>query len=184
MNLAREQAEFYHALKPCTTEELVANPAIDIVVNITPPKAHFSVTEQALLAGKSVYSEKPLALTRADAARLMKLAAERGLRLGCAPDTFMGGGTQTLRKLIEEELIGEPVAVTVFMMGRGPESWHPDPDFLYQAGGGPMLDVGPYAITTLVNLLGPVRRVSGMGRTTFPERIIAVSYTHLTLPTN
>lgn len=172
--LACEQAEFYKVPKACSTDELIADPEISIIVNITPPAAHAAVAEKALQAGKSVYNEKPLALRRDDAKRLVDLAKQKGVRLGAAPDTFLGGGMQTMRKLIDEDLIGDPVAATAFMMSRGPESWHPGPEFLYRAGGGPLLDMGPYAVTALVNLLGPVRWVSGMARTTFPERTIGV----------
>jgi predicted dehydrogenase len=171
-DLAQEQAEFFHVPKACSTDELVADPEISIVVNITPPSAHAPLAEKALLAGKSVYNEKPLATTHAQGKRLLDLAKQNDLRLGAAPDTFLGGGMQTLRKLVDEGLIGEPVAATAYMMSRGPESWHPGPDFLYQIGGGPLLDMGPYAVACLVNLLGPVRLVSGMARTTFPERTI------------
>jgi predicted dehydrogenase len=172
MDLAREQAEFFGIRKACETEALLRDPEISIVVNITPPSAHAPVAEKALQAGKSVYNEKPVAITREEARRLLGLAKEKGLRLGAAPDTFLGGGMQTMRKLIDEGLIGEPVAATAYMMSRGPESWHPGPEFLYRVGGGPLLDMGPYAVGCLVNLLGPVRCVTGMARTTFPERTI------------
>ena len=172
-NAARAQAEAFNIPKACSTDELVNDPEISIVVNITPPPVHAPVAEKALRAGKSVYNEKPIATTREDAKRLIGLAKEKGLRLGSAPDTFLGGGMQTMRKLVDEGLIGEPVAATACLMSRGPELWHPNPDSYYKTGSGPLLDTGPYAVTCLVNLLGPVRRVSGMARTTFPERTIA-----------
>jgi len=169
---AQAKAEQYQVPKACTPEELLADPEIEIVVNLTIPKAHFEVSLAALEAGKSVYSEKPLAVTRAEGRRLLEVARQRGLLIGCAPDTFMGGGLQTCRKLVDDGWIGEPVAATAFMMCHGHESWHPDPEFYYQVGGGPMFDMGPYYLTALVSLIGPVRRVTGSTRITFPERLI------------
>lgn len=169
---AKAKAEQYQIPRACTPEELLADPEIEIVVNLTIPKAHFEVSLAALEAGKSVYSEKPLAVTREEGQRLLDTARERGLLLGCAPDTFMGGGLQTCRKLIDDGWIGEPVAAVAFMMSHGHESWHPDPEFYYQVGGGPMFDMGPYYLTALIHLIGPVRRVTGSARITFPERTI------------
>jgi len=142
------------------------------VVNLTPPAAHAQVAMAALSAGKSVYIEKPLALTCEDALRMIEVARLRGLRIGCAPDTFLGAGLQTCRKLIDDGAIGMPVAATAFMLCHGHESWHPDPEFYYQAGGGPMFDMGPYYLTALVSLLGPITRVTGSDRASFPERVI------------
>ena len=156
------------ALSP---EALLADPSVDIVINLTVPAAHASVSLAALAAGKHVYSEKPLAITREDGQSILASAKERGLLVGCAPDTFLGGGIQTCRKLIDDGVIGTPVAATAFMMSHGPESWHPNPGFYYMVGGGPMFDMGPYYLTALINLLGPVRRVSGSARASFPERI-------------
>jgi predicted dehydrogenase len=119
-----------------------------------------------------VYCEKPLAVTRADGQKTLAAAKENGVQVGCAPDTFLGGGIQTCRKLIDDGQIGEPVAATAFMTCHGHEGWHPDPAFYYQRGGGPMLDMGPYYLTALVNLVGPIRRVTGSTRITFPERLI------------
>jgi predicted dehydrogenase len=169
---AQAKAAEYNVPKACSVEELLADPEIEIVVNLTIPKAHAEVGLAALQAGKPVHNEKPLAITREDGARLLKLAGERGLRVGCAPDTFLGGGLQTCRKLIDDGWIGEPVAATAFMLCHGHESWHPDPDFYYQPGGGPMFDMGPYYLTALVHLMGPVHRVTGSTRVTFPERLI------------
>ena len=169
---AKAKAEQYQIPRACTPEELLADPEIEIVVNLTVPRAHFEVSLAALEAGKSVYSEKPLAVTREEGQRLLAAARERGLLLGCAPDTFMGGGLQTCRKLIDDGWIGEPVAAAAFMMSHGHESWHPDPEFYYQIGGGPMFDMGPYYLTALIHLIGPVRRVTGSARITFPERTI------------
>jgi predicted dehydrogenase len=161
-----------------TVDRLLADPDVQIIVNLTIPKAHGEVGLAALQAGKSIYNEKPLALSRADGRRMLELAAERGLLVGGAPDTFLGAGIQTCRKLIDDGAIGEPVAATAFMMGHGHESWHPDPDFYYQPGGGPMFDMGPYYLTALVTLIGPVRRVAGSARITFPERTITSQPKH------
>ncbi|MDI6828220.1 MAG: Gfo/Idh/MocA family oxidoreductase, partial [Armatimonadota bacterium] len=158
--------------KAMSVEELLADPEIEIVLNLTIPNAHASIAIAALEAGKSVYNEKPLAITREDGRKMLDLAKSKGLLVGCAPDTFMGGGIQTCRKLIDDGWIGQPVATTAFMVCHGHEGWHPDPEFYYKAGGGPMFDMGPYYLTALVNLIGPVRRVTGSARITFPERII------------
>ena len=169
---AQAQAAKYGIPKACGVEELLSDPGIDIVVNLTVPQAHAEVALAALAAGKSVYNEKPLALDRDQAKRMLDLAREKGLRVGCAPDTFLGGGLQTCRKLIEDGVIGEPIGATAFMMSHGPEGWHPNPDFFYQPGAGPMFDMGPYYLTALTTLLGPVRRVTGSTRVSFPERVI------------
>src|SRR5690606_19919273 len=155
-----------------TVEELMADPEIEIVVNLTVPQAHGVVALQAVPGGKSVSNENTLTTERGAAQDLLADAKERGVLVGGAPDTFMGAGIQTCRKLIDDGWIGEPVAATAFMLSRGHESWHPDPAFYYQRGGGPMFDMGPYYLTALVTLLGPVVRVTGAARATFPERII------------
>ncbi|MHC4480098.1 MAG: Gfo/Idh/MocA family protein [Planctomycetota bacterium] len=152
--------------------DLLAAPDIDIVVNLTPPAAHAEVALEAIRAGKSVYNEKPLALTREEGRRLLAEADEAGVRVGCAPDTFMGAGLQTCRKLVDDGAIGEPVAAVAFVVGHGHESWHPDPEFFYQRGGGPMMDMGPYYLTALISLVGPLRAVAGSARASFPERTI------------
>ncbi len=173
LDLARAQAKAQeHQIRACTVEDLLADPEIDIIVNLTIPAAHAQVGQAALRAGKHVYSEKPLALNTVDGQALLELAQTQGRRVGCAPDTFLGGGLQTCRKLIDDGWIGEPVAATAFMMSHGHEHWHPSPEFYYQRGGGPMFDMGPYYLTALVSLLGPVRRVTGSTRITFPERTI------------
>ena len=153
-------------------EGIMADPDIEIIVNLTPPGAHASVGLLALESGKSIYNEKPLAILREDARQMLKLAAEKGLRVGCAPDTFMGAGLQTCRKLIDDGAIGDPIGATAFMLGHGPERWHPDPEFFYKIGGGPMFDMGPYYLTALVSLLGPVERLTGVAAISFPERVI------------
>ena len=158
--------------RACTVAQLLADPEVEIVVNLTVPGAHAELALAALEAGKSVYNEKPLAGRREEGRRILDLAQAKGLYVGCAPDTFLGAGIQTCRKLIEDGAIGQPVAATAFMMSHGPERFHPDPDFFYQPGGGPMFDMGPYYLTALINLLGPIRRVTGSARISFPERTI------------
>ena len=153
-------------------DALLANDEIEIILNLTRPDAHAELALAALERGKSVYNEKPLAVTRADGQRIVDAARERGLRVGCAPDTFMGGAWQTARQLIDAGAIGEPVAATAFMTCHGHENWHPDPAFFYRVGAGPMFDMGPYYLTAMINLLGPVARVSGTTRITFPQRTV------------
>lgn len=169
---ARAKAEEFGVPRACTVQELLADPEIRIVLNLTIPKAHAEVNLAAIAAGKHVYTEKPLAVTVDLGRQTLAAAKARGVRVGSAPDTFLGGGLQTCRKLIDDGWIGTPVAATAFMTCHGHESWHPDPEFYYQVGGGPMLDMGPYYLTALVHLLGPIRRVTGSTRITFPERII------------
>lgn len=152
--------------------ELFADPQVDIVLNLTRPYEHFDVTKAALLAGKHVYSEKPLAASLEEGKELVRLAEEKNLLLGGAPDTFLGAGIQTCRKLIDDGFIGEPIGAAAFLICAGHESWHPDPDFYYQYGGGPMMDMGPYYLTALVNLLGGVAGVNGMSKASFPTRTI------------
>jgi len=170
---AISQAAKYGLLHAYSPEELLADPEIQIVVNLTPPSAHAQVALAALEAGKHVYNEKPLAMDRNEAKHLLQFAESKGLRVGCAPDTFLGAGLQTCRKLIDDGVIGVPVGATAFMMRHGPEDWHPNPDFFYQPGGGPLFDVGPYYLTALIALLGPVKQVTGIERISFPERTIA-----------
>ena len=158
--------------KSVSVDELLADPEIEIVLNLTIPIAHAEVAFKALEAGKSVHNEKPLAITREDGKKMVEIARAKGLRVGCAPDTFMGGGIQTCIKLIDDGWIGEPIGATAFMTCHGHESWHPDPEFYYKAGGGPMFDMGPYYLTALVALMGPMRRITGSTRVTFPERTI------------
>ncbi len=172
MDRSRAKAEEFAGVKAMTVKELLADPEIAIVVNLTTPDAHYEVAMQAIKAGKSVHNEKPLALTRAQGKKMLAAAKARGVRVGCAPDTFMGGGIQTCRKLIDDGWIGTPIGAQAFMLCHGHESWHPDPEFYYKVGGGPMFDMGPYYLTALIALLGPVKRVSGSTRITFPERTI------------
>ncbi len=172
MARAKAQAEKYNVPKACSVEELLADASIDIVINLTIPQVHAKVSLAVLESGKSIYSEKPLATTREDAARILKLARDKGLRVGCAPDTFLGAGLQTCRKLIDDGWIGQPLAASAFTLGAGPDKWHPDPDFFFQPGAGPLFDMGPYYLTALVSLLGPIRRVSGSAQAVRTERTI------------
>ena len=155
-----------------TTDELLADESIDIVLNLTQPKFHFEVMKAGVEAGKHVYGEKPLSVNFDDAVELLSLADRAGVRVGCAPDTFLGTGIQTCRELIDRGVIGVPVAATAFFTTPGHERWHPDPSFYYEVGGGPMLDMGPYYLTALVNLMGPAASVTGSARITYPERVI------------
>ena len=155
-----------------TMYELFADPEIDIVLNLTRPYQHYEVSRAALLAGKHVYSEKPLGADFEEGTALVKLAEEKGLWLGGAPDTFLGAGLQTCRKHIDAGLIGNVIGGRCVMASHGMESWHPDPDFFFQRGGGPLLDMGPYYITALLNLIGAVKTVYAVSRITFPERKI------------
>jgi predicted dehydrogenase len=163
-------AEF--GLKAMSIEALLADPTIEIVVNLTVPKAHVAVGLQILEAGKHAYSEKPLGIRVDEARTLIAAAKAKGLRIGSAPDTFLGGAHQTCRDWIDAGKIGQPVGGTAFFLCPGHERWHPNPAFYYEVGGGPMLDMGPYYITDLVNLLGPVARVAGVVTTPRPERVI------------
>lgn len=168
---AQAQAQRF-GIRAVSVDELLADPAIELVINLTVPQAHGLVAQAALAAGKAVYNEKPLALTREEGRQLLALARERGLVLGCAPDTFLGAGLQTCRALIDAGAIGEPVAALAVMQGHGPESWHPSPHFYYQPGAGPLFDMGPYYLTALITMLGPIQQVAGMGRISFAERVI------------
>jgi len=153
--------------------ELFADPRVDIVLNITRPAEHFEVSRAALEAGKHVYSEKPLAATFEQGKALVELAEEKGLVVAGAPDTFLGAGVMGCRKLLAEDVIGEPIAAAAHMICHGHETWHPDPEFYYRApGGGPMLDMGPYYVTALCQIMGPVKSVMGMTRITYPTRTI------------
>lgn len=158
--------------KAMTVEQLLADPTIAIVVNLTIPKAHAEVNLRAIEAGKHVYVEKPLGVSREEGRRQIEAAKRKGVRIGCAPDTFLGAGLQTCRKLVDEGAIGTVVAGTAFMMCAGHEGWHPSPEFYYKAGGGPMFDMGPYYLTALVQLLGPIESLCGFARITRPTRTI------------
>jgi predicted dehydrogenase len=174
LDLARAQAQAtkYGVPRAAEVAEVLADPSIELIINLTIPVAHGTVALAAIRAGKSVYNEKPLTVSRDDGKLLLDEARARGLLVGCAPDTFLGGGLQTCRKLIDDGAIGVPVAATAFMLSRGPEHWHPDPAFFYHVGGGPMFDMAPYYLTALIAMLGPVRRVTASTGISFAERTI------------
>jgi predicted dehydrogenase len=170
---ARRRAEQFRIPVVCrTNEELIARKDVDIVVNLTIPVAHAEVSKAALRAGKHVYTEKPLAAELEAGSELVELARELNLRLSCAPDTFLGASLQTSRKLIDDGWIGRPFGATCHLIKAGPESWHPDPAFLYHEGAGPLFDSGPYFVSGLVYLLGPVKSVTCAGEMTYAERVI------------
>jgi predicted dehydrogenase len=169
---ARDQATKYHVKRVSSVEEVLADSAIEVVLNLTIPAAHASIGLAALRAGKSVFNEKPLAVSREDGRLMLDEARVRGLRVGAAPDTFLGGGLQTCRRLLDAGAIGTPIAAMATMLSRGPDLWHPDPAFLFAKGAGPLFDMGPYYLTALVSLLGPVRRVTGSARITASERLV------------
>ncbi|MCA2411282.1 Gfo/Idh/MocA family oxidoreductase [Rhizobium leguminosarum] len=153
-------------------DEMLADPSIEIVINLTVPNAHAEVSTRIIKGGKHVYSEKPLTVSVKEARPLLQLAAERGLRVGCAPDTFLGASHQACRALLDDGKIGTVLGGAASFLSRGMEAWHPNPDFFFRPGGGPVLDLGPYYITALVNLLGPVRTVTATASTGYPTRKI------------
>ena len=171
--LARQRAEQY-GIACCyeSLEQMLADPQIDVVLDLCPPGAHYSINRQALEAGKHVYSEKPLAATYEQGAELLAIAEERGLRIGCSPDVPLGALIQTARKLVEDGAIGRVIGATANLIKQGVETWHPNPGFLYQPGGGPLLDMGPYYLTALLHIVGPFSAVSAMDAISFPTRTI------------
>lgn len=169
---AQKKAAEFNVPHIMTLEEMLNDSEIKIIVNLTTPQGHYEICKKALLAGKNVYVEKPLSLETCRGDELVALAAEKGLLIGGAPDTFMGAGIQTARKLIDDGFIGKPIGATAFMMCHGHESWHPDPEFYYKKGGGPMFDMGPYYLTALVNLLGGVSQVCAMTSMPFKTRTV------------
>ena len=169
---AKEQADKYGVPGSGTAEELLAHPGIEIVVNLTVPAAHVHVAMRALAAGKNVWTEKPIALDREGGKALLAEAAARGLRVATAPDTFLGAGLQAGKRLIEGGSIGTPLSALALFQNGGPEPWHPNPDFFYVHGGGPLFDMGPYYLTTLVQNLGPAKRVAASTSTASAERTI------------
>ncbi len=171
MGSARARAEEF-GLEALPIDKLLAHPEVEVIVNLTVPQAHAAVSRSILEAGKHVYSEKPLATSLEDAHALLDFADARGLRVACAPSTFLGAAVQTCRKLLDAAAIGTPVAFHAAMLSHGMETWHPNPAFFYEPGAGPMFDIGPYYVAALVALLGPVTRVAGMSRISFPERTI------------
>jgi predicted dehydrogenase len=169
---AEAQAAKYAVPGSGTVAELLEHPEVEIVVNLTIPASHTDVGMAALDAGKHVWAEKPLALDRKSARQLLDRAKEKHLRVASAPDTVLGGGLQTARRAIDDGRIGEPRTALAVFQYPGPDAWHPSPEFLFQAGGGPLLDMGPYYVTELVQLLGPVRRVTAVGGRARDIRVI------------
>jgi predicted dehydrogenase len=159
MEAAKAKAAEY-GVQAVTVDQLLADPGIQIVINLTVPVAHAPVSLQIIEASKHVYSEKPLGIRHAEAEALMLAAKAKGLRVGCAPDTFLGAAHQACRRAVDAGKIGRPVAGSAFFANHGVEHWHPNPEFFFKRGGGPVLDMGPYYVTQLINLLGPVERVA------------------------
>ena len=166
---ATKRAEQF-SLQVSTVQELLEADDIELIVNLTIPAAHYEINKQALLAGKHVYCEKPLAETFEQGLELIELAKERQLSIAAAPDTFLGAGLQTCRDLIDDGKVGDVVNAFGFLLSKGPETFHPNPAFFYQPGGGPLLDMGPYYFTALTSLLGPAVRVSGFSKSQTPIR--------------
>ena len=169
---AQRLAEQHPGARVASLPEMYASADVDLVLNLTTPAQHAGVALAAITAGKHVYGEKPLAATSAAGRAVADAAAAAGLRAGCAPDTVLGTGVQTARAALDSGAIGVPYAATAFMTVPGHERWHPDPEFYYQQGGGPLLDMGPYYLTALVHLLGPIRRVVGMSSRPRNQRTI------------
>ncbi|ELZ61784.1 MULTISPECIES: Gfo/Idh/MocA family protein [unclassified Haloferax] len=169
---AESKAEEYGVPRVLPTEDLLTDPEIDVAVVLTPAGTHGDLVSAALQAGTHAYTEKPLAATKAEGETILETAAERGLTVGVAPDTVLGTGIQTCRDLIDEGRIGDPVGATALWSNHGHEHWHPDPDGFYKDGGGPLFDMGPYYLASLVTLLGPIRSVAGTANTPFEEREI------------
>ena len=181
MDIAKRDAQAAkYGVRALEIDALLASD-VDAIVNLTPPAAHASVTLRALEAGKHVYSEKPLAVSLADGWAIRDLAVQKGLRVGCAPDTFLGAGLQTARELLENSAIGTPLNAFASMMSRGPEGWHPNPEFFYQPGAGPLFDMGPYYITALIHFFGSVSSVTASARKSLEAR---VSGTGAIIPVN
>jgi predicted dehydrogenase len=168
---ARESSIKY-GIQKLSVQEMMASPEIDAILNLTVPSAHAAVSLEAIRNGKHVYSEKPIAISLEDGKKVIEEASKQGVFVGSAPDTFLGGSIQLAKRLIADGEIGKLVGASAFMLSRGPESWHPNPEFFYQKGGGPMFDMGPYYLTALVNLFGPAARVTGSAAITFTERTI------------
>ena len=172
MERARTSALRHGVARVLAADAVYADADLDLILNLTHPAGHAEVARRALQSGKHVYNEKPLTLDLDEARGLIDTARSAALQICCAPDTVLGAGIQTCRKLIDSGAIGEPIAATAFMTNHGHEGWHPDPAFYYQPGAGPMFDMGPYYLSALVNLIGPIDSVSGFARASFPERVI------------
>lgn len=181
---AQQMKEKYDIPTACTVEELLANKEIEIVLNLTIPAAHFDVNMQILNAGKHLYCEKPLTLQYEDAVTVVETARKKGLMAVSAPDTFLGAGAQTSRSLLDDGIIGKPLGFTANMTCPGHELWHPAPGFYYKRGGGPMFDMGPYYVTTLVALLGPIKKVACFTTSGRPVRNILGTQQEVEVPTH
>ncbi|BER91617.1 Gfo/Idh/MocA family protein [Atrimonas thermophila] len=168
----KKKAQEYEIPQYGSLEDILNNPDIEVVLNLTPPQSHAKITLAALEAGKHVYSEKPLSVDLEEGKKIIDLAQSKGLKVGCAPDTFLGGRLQMCRKIIDDGWLGEIIGGVAFMMCHGHEMWHPDPEFFYKRGAGPLFDMGPYYLTALIALLGPVKRIFGATRTSFAKRNI------------
>ncbi|MYD42630.1 MAG: Gfo/Idh/MocA family oxidoreductase [Gammaproteobacteria bacterium] len=175
---ASKRTEENYGIPSTSVEELLKRDDIEVVLNLTIPAAHSEVNLAALENGKHAFCEKPFGLNVDEGAHALQRARELDLRLGCAPDTFLGGGHQTVRNLIDQGAVGQPLSGTAFMMSHGVEAWHPAPEFYYKPGGGPLFDMGPYYITALVNSLGPVKRVAAITSRGFAQRTITSKPKH------
>lgn len=169
---ARQKAADHAIPSAGDVASVLENDAVELVINLTIPAAHAEVAGQAIAAGKHVWNEKPLALDRPSAQGLLEAAEAAGLRVGCAPDTFLGAGLQTARRVIERGDIGVPLTALILMQGPGPDSWHPNPGFLFAQGAGPLFDIGPYYLTALIQTLGPIAAVAGLGSKARDRRVI------------
>ena len=169
---AQAQATQYGVPHALSVDDLLAHPDIEIVLNLTIPAAHGPIALRSLEAGKHVYNEKPLASTLEEAKKMLERAAQKGLRVGCAPDTFLGAGFQIAREQLEGGIIGQPVHASALMASVGPEGWHPDPSFFFQPGAGPLFDMGPYYLTALISLFGSVSSVFATVKSTHTERTV------------
>ena len=169
---AEKAVATYGGVKYKSMDEMFNDSQVDIVLNLTQPKTHYETNIKAINAGKHVYTEKPLGISYDEGNKQVVAALARGVRIGGAPDTFLGAGIQTCRKLIEDGHIGTPIGFTAFVINRGPEAWHPDPEFIFKHGCGPVFDMGPYYLTALVNMLGSIKSVTAMTKTTFDVRTI------------
>lgn len=170
LSRAKAKSDEFNVPCVCSVDDLIENPEIEIVVNLTPPQAHFDMSMRALQSGKHVYSEKPIATEFDLGKKLIQYAGSQGLYFGCAPDTFMGGGLQTCRQLVDDGVIGEVVAGSAFVAGHVPESVFSSPELFFSRGAGPLLDMGPYLITALINLIGPVAKVIAMSKRSWAYR--------------
>ncbi len=172
VNARAEEFAALYGGRAVSVDEMLADPSVDAVVNLTPAHAHAAVTRLVVEAGKAVFSEKPLGIDFDEGRSLVDLAAEKGVSIGCAPDTFLGTGLQAARAAIDKGLIGEPLAANAFMLGFGPEWWHPNPEIFYGAGAGPLFDMGPYYLTALTTLLGPAASIAAAARVGIADRVV------------